>query len=96
MTANTEFVNFTVPFEERSGSHLLFGDAEDLKLGIGLSVADVLLGILFGLVSDHVDLLALAVFNNVSGNGSVNGRSTNNKAVFSANGENLFEGIGRT
>ena len=45
MTAYTEFVKLFVLFIERCGNHRLFCDAENLKLGIRLSVADVLLGI---------------------------------------------------
>ena len=58
----------------------LEGDLVDLKLGIRLSVADLLLFVLLGLVLQNVDLLTLAVLDDGSfDNGTLDIGSTGNE-----------------
>ena len=45
-------------------------DGLDLHLGVGLTVADLPLGILLGLVGEHGDLLGLAGLDHLAGDGS--------------------------
>ena len=68
-------------------------DADDLHLGVGLSVTDLLLLVLLGLVLQDMDLLALAVLNDVGGNGSaLNVGSAAGERIAQLKGENLIKG----
>ena len=67
-------------------------DCGDLKLGIGLSVAHLALGILLGAVSEYSYLLALAILKSLSNYlSALNIGSANNSAVILANNENVVK-----
>ena len=83
--------NFS-PSNRESGFNLE-RDLFDLNLGVRLSVTDLLLFVLLGLVGHNVDLLALAVLNYICGNRSTfNSGLAGLESVVSSNCENLIKG----
>ena len=69
-------------------------DAHDLQLGIRLSVADMLLLVLLGFITDNVDFFALAVLDDVRGHSTGHRRRADGKAGRRGDRKNLLEGVG--
>ena len=69
-------------------------DAHDLQLGIRLSVADMLLLVLLGFITDNVDFFALAVLDDVRGHSTGHRRRADGKAGRGGDRKNLLEGVG--
>ena len=72
----------------------LESDGLDLNLSIGLSVALTSSVALLGLILEDVNLLALAVLNDLGGNlGALNNGGTESGGFVTYNCENLVKGI---